>query len=252
MTPERLPALAALALAALGCALAGGRPRLGRLAAHAAAGVLVVGLAWRCWRSGHAPVFGTYETSLAETALFLGALPWIERRAGASLARGALAIAAATLAHALTVHPGVTPLTISEQSLWIDAHAILAWLAWALYLHGGLCAARGEALEPLALRLLGLGFCAHSALGFAGIYYASMLFARPWAWDPVQTLGLLSWLLVAFVLHQRLFGQLSLHRHRRLVAFVLVVFVVSAKAMPHLPAGRSFHVFELGAMADER
>jgi len=242
-TPFVIAAMAAFGLAALA-------PQRGRARLVAAAlGVLVLAaLLLARWREiGHLPVFGTFEMDLAESAVFVGlGLPLAARYGGAW--RVALAFAVLTLAHALTLESAPTPLTISELSLWIDLHAPLAYLAWAFYAHAALLGFRREA-EPLALRLWGYGFVAHTALGFIGVYYASVLFATPWAWDPAQTLGLLSWLLVAVLIHFRLFFHLDLRRQRYLGMCVWVIYIASAKAPMHLPPGQSFHVFELGSLA---
>ncbi|MEK6607602.1 MAG: cytochrome c biogenesis protein CcsA [Myxococcota bacterium] len=250
MTPERIAvaALAALLASAAGLPRA---PRLTRVATAASTLALALLLGLRWWRIGHGPVFGTFETSLAATLVLCASAPPLARRAGAAHARVAAGLAAVTLAHALTLRSEPTPVTISEQSLWIDLHAALAWIAWAAYLHGAALAFREGAAQALAVRALGLGFVAHGALGAVGAYYASILFATPWQWDPVQILGLLAWILIGVALHFRLFHGVSPRRQRWFIALGVAVFVLGAKAMPYLPAGQTFHVFELGAMAPE-
>jgi hypothetical protein len=247
---------AGLGAAALGGALLGGRqPALAR----GAAWVVALGLgAWvtvRWAMAGHPPVFGTFETDLAETlALLLSGL-WIARLEGPAYLRGPLVVAALTFAHTFALRPEITPLTISEQSLWIDLHAVLAWAAWTAYFHALFLAFGGPAPGPAApregraLRALGAAFVAQSAMGIVGVYYATLLFARPWEWDPVQTLGLLSWLLCALCLHLRLFFGASLLRQRFFVGTVVAAFVMSAKLVMFLGSAQSFHVFELGEMA---
>jgi len=238
--------LAGLALA--GAILDFRRPRIARGIAVAVASILAVVLGIRWARSGHPAVFGTTEMDLAQALVILLLSPWLARGLDRGYLRAPLAAAAVLLAHTLVLDRQMTPVTISEQSLWIDVHAPLGWLTLALYAHATFLAFRGEPAASMALRALGLAFCAHSAMGFVGVYYASILFARPWQWDPVQTLGLLAWILSGLALHFRLFSGISLHRQRRFVLVVLVSYVLSAKALIYLPPTMSFHVFELGSM----
>lgn len=209
-------------------------------------------MAVRWVRSGHPPVFGTFETDLADTFVLLLMGLWLSREAGERYLLGPLAVASLTLGHTFLLRPEATPLTISERSLWIDVHAALAWLAWSFYFHSALLSFREVGPRERALQLLGFAFLAQTAMGFTGVYYATLLFASPWSWDPVQTLGLLSWLLCALALHFRLFFGVSLFRQRYFLLVVVAAYVASGKLILLLPPGQSFHVFELGAMAGAR
>lgn len=237
------------ALLAAAFALLGRRPGAARAALLAALAVLggMLGVRWS--GSGHPPVFGTFEMDLAEVFWLLVIALLIERRVGHRRLRAPLVASVLILAHSVTLHTEATPLTISETSLWIDLHALLAWGALCFYLHALFLAFGGDAVQALAVRLLGTAFIFHSALGFVGVYYATILFASPWQWDPVQALGLLAWVLCGLVLHFRLFFNVSLFRQRYLLALLAAVYVLSAKAIMYLPPGQSFHVFELGSMA---
>ena len=82
-------------------------------------------------------------------------------------------------------------------------------------------------------------------------YYSTLLFATPWSWDPVQTLGLLSWILFGIALHFRLFFGVTLHRQRYFILLLVLVYVVSGKLIMFMKDGQSFHVFELGGLAGE-
>ena len=248
MSAERLLAVAILVVLAAACGMAR-RPRALNGLVVFVIGILAVALAWRWAATGHPPVFGTYEMDLAETLTLLACGLWIDRRWRRPFPRAALVVAGLTLAHTFMLDPAPTPLTISEVSLWIDLHAVLAWLAWACFFHALFVAFAPVDEGELGLRLLGWGFAAQSAMGFVGVYYGTLLFATPWSWDPVQTLGLLSWLLTAMALHFRLFFQLSLYRQRYFLLVVVVVFVLSGKLIMFLPPGQTFHVFELGVLA---
>ena len=255
MPADRLLAVSLGGLALVGAALGWRRPAWARRCTQAAALLLGAWLAARWAEAGRPPVFGTFETDLAQTLVLLLTGLWIARHAGAAYLRGPLVVAALTFAHTFALDTEITPLTISERSLWIDVHAVLAWAAWAAYFHalflafGDQAQEGGPSREEPALRALGIAFLAQSGMGFVGVYYATLLFARAWEWDPVQTLGLLSWLLCAVALHLRLFFGASLRQQRLFVVIVVVAFVASAKLVMFLGPGQSFHVFELGAMA---
>lgn len=250
MSVERALVVGLVALLAAAWGLAR-RPRALAAAVGAAAALIVAALVGRWTVTGHPPVFGTWEMDLAQTMTLLVAGLVISRCWRRPFPRAALAVAGLTLAHTFLLDAQPTPLTISEVSLWIDLHAVLAWLAWAFLFHALFAAFAPEDEGEAGLRLLGWGFAAQSAMGFVGVYYGTLLFATPWSWDPVQTLGLLSWLLVGMALHFRLFFQLSLHRQRWFLLFVVAVFVLSAKLVMFLPPGQTFHVFELGVLAPE-
>lgn len=252
MPPDRL-ALGALALAlAASAGLAAARRVLAaRDIAWAAAVALLATLVLRWIRSGHPPVFGTFEMDLAETLVLLVLGLAVTRGGDARWIAGPSLVGSLTILHTFMVRTEITPRTISEQSLWIDLHAVLAWVAWAAFF-GALFDAFGDGRgEERGLRLLGAGFLAQTGMGFVGVYYASLLFATPWSWDPVQTLGLLSWLLFGVALHFRLFFGVSLRRMRYFLLVLVAVHVLSGKLPMLLKPGQTFHVFELGAFAEE-
>lgn len=225
-----------------------GRSRVARSLVLAALSVMALTMTWRWTITGHPPVFGTFEMDLAETLLLLASGLLIARKVTGYL-RPMLVVAALTLAHTFVLDPSPTPLTISEVSLWIDLHAVLAWVTWACLFHALLLSMRADCPEDLALRLLGWGFASLTAMGFVGVYYGTILFATPWSWDPVQTLGLLTWLLAGASLHFRLFFAVTMRRQRWFLLVVVASFVLSGKLMMFLPPGQTFHVFELGVLA---
>lgn len=247
---DRLLVGAQLLLLVLGAVLArrgAGRAARGSLTLVMLSLASMMGARWAA--SGHPPVFGAFEMDLAESFVLLALGVWLAREAGDHYLAATAAVASLTLSHTFLVEAEATPLTISEQSLWIDLHAALAWLAWGLYLHALLLAFRGTDLQDRSVSLLGHAFAAHTGLGFVGAYYSTLLFATPWAWDPVQTLGLLSWILAGLALHFRLFFGISPRRQRYFLCVVVASYLLAAKAIVFLPAGQSFHVFELGSMA---
>jgi len=250
MAPERLPVLAVLLLLATAGGVASRRARLGWGLNSLCVVLLSLVLAWRWLASGHPPLFGNFEMGLAEALVVLLAGAWLQRAVGQPLAGKSAWFAAATLASTFIAHSAAAPLTISENSIWIDIHAPLAWICWALFGFVVLLAWRAEG-EGGQLKLLGSLFVTYTMMGAVGIYYATVLFADPWAWDIVQVLGLLVWIVMALVLHLRLFFGLPLYRQRYLLLAMSLFYLLSAKLPALLPNGMSFHVFEVGAMAGQ-
>ena len=227
-----------------------------------ALGLHLVSVAIRWAGSGHAPIFGTYEAALAASwfLMLFTALAFLSmHRQFRLLVLTTAPIALLLLAYgALLFDTRHLPLTISERSLWVDFHALFAWLAFApltlaASLSGGLLwLARGtqtgsrlEVMDELAYRYVCIGFAGHSVMFALGSYYSSILFGLWWRWDPAFSLSLLAWLLMGLHIHLRLFYH---WRGRRaawsyLVVFALIVF--SYWGLIYLPPGRTFHVFDL-------
>ncbi|HEU5250190.1 MAG TPA: hypothetical protein VFW15_09395, partial [Thermoanaerobaculia bacterium] len=130
MPADRLLPIILIAVLA-GVAVFAARARVAtRLATWASSATLAGALLVRWARSGHPPVFGTFEMDLAETLSLLIFALALSRDAGSRYLRGPALVASLTLLHTFLLRTEITPLTISERSLWIDLHAVLAWLAW--------------------------------------------------------------------------------------------------------------------------
>lgn len=59
-------------------------------------------------------------------------------------------------------------------------------------------------LEPILWRYLSMAFVAHSCMLFAGAVWAHDAWGRFWTWDPLETWSLLTWLVMALILHARI------------------------------------------------
>lgn len=201
--------------------------------------------------AGHLPLFGTYESALS-LALFVLATAALLRRAG-PLLPGACLLSAAILGHGLAYDPTPYALTISERSLVVDVHAVLAWAAFGLLAANVLLAllellGRRRGL-PGAGRWLALslhwGFVLHSAMIASGSLYKFMLFGRAWSFDPIETLALVTWVSYGTLLHLHLFAGWE---GRRLAAWCLalfVVLVVSYRGIVYFPAVATYHIFDM-------
>lgn len=216
------------------------------------AGLLAWGARWI--EVGHLPLFGTFESALSLSVAVLLATLWWERRGRGELGIapvGAL-IAAATLGHGLGYETAPYALTISERSLVVDAHALVSWAAFAvLAVNAGLSAVtlwgRGAAGAARGLvTTLEWGFFLHTGMLVTGAAYRFLLFGRAWAFDPIETLGLVAWVSYGTLLHLHFFAH---WRDRRLAAWGLGLFallVLSYRGIVYFPSWSTYHIFDVG------
>lgn len=226
-------------------------PRLKRLARVWSWFAFVLAcLAWvlRWVEAGHWPIFGVWESalSLALAVLAAGALL---RRGGSLPAAVASLVAAGVLVHSRGYETAVYALTISERSLVVDLHAAVAWAAFGcLTANAGWAVAallRREVERPLVLTLQ-WGFFLHTAMLVTGSLYKFMLFGQAWSFDPIETLGLFTWLAYGTLLHLQ---QLAGWGGRRLAGWCVALFavlVVSYRAIVYFPSWSTYHIFDIG------
>lgn len=256
-TPGLILGLACLAAAfcgAVGLAIRARRLREGLPAVTGLAMLIATAAVWgrRAWVAGHLPLFGTYESSLslALATLLVPLAFGIRRPRVPAVWPFASAVAGLLLAHGARFDPTVYALTISERSLAVDVHAILAWLAFgALTANAALATvavARGDGPVdgPLA-RTLSVGFALHSGMMASGSFYKFLLFGTAWSFDPIESLGFVAWIAYGTLLHMHLMAGWS---GRRLGAWCLALFailVVSYRGIVYFPAWSTYHVFDM-------
>lgn len=252
------------------------------LAMHLASAVI------RWIGAGHPPIFGTYEATLAASwflLLFVALSFRSVHRQFRLLVLTSVPVVLLLLAYGLVFFgTDRIPLTISERSLWVDFHALFAWLAFAPFTlafclsgyslwsaeskRSGASVAPGDRRGPesngqapnspnpqlgladeLAFRYIVFGFFNHSLMFALGSYYSSKLFGAWWRWDPVFSLSLLAWLLAGLYIHLRLFYNWNGRRAARLYLLVFAVIALSYWGLVYLPAEQTFHVFDLDVKA---
>lgn len=168
--------------------------------------------------TGHAPVQGAYENSLAG-AWFIPLLAGLVARWHARALRAlpvATAVALLLLGNGIMSPAELAPLEPPYRSSWLAVHVTFAWIAFGSYLvASGLAGhflwvrwrrpgeSRNDVVDDLATRLVGLGFLAHSVMIASGAVWAYGLWGRYWAWDPVETWSFVSWLSYGVFLHLR-------------------------------------------------
>lgn len=176
---------------------------------------LAVALRWA--ETGHPPVFGTFENSMASSWSLLVAVVVIQlARPPRSSRWESLALLAwvpLTVAYGVFFNRTPYPLTISERSILVDVHVAFAWAAYVVLLWACMIAlrtvVRGSSADAshdaLLVRAAGVGFALFSGVLVIGAIYSFQLFTRYFTWEIVETLSVCLWLAYGLILHQRLF-----------------------------------------------
>lgn len=245
--PVLIPLCATAAVAVLARA-----PRAARALAALAAGVGAVAWTGRWITAGHLPLFGMYEASLsiAVAVLVVAAI----RAPLASIVAGLL------LLQGIAYDPTAYALTISERSVVVDVHAVLAWVAFAVLTlnfataiavwrsasaagNGGTMAtAEKNGYLSATLRW---GFILYSAMIGTGAVYKFMLFGTFWSFDPVETLALAGWFAYATILHLQTNARWSDVKLARWCVALFVLLVVSYRTIILFPPVSTYHIFDM-------
>lgn len=241
-----------------GLALVGVTGRLPGWSVPVVRAVAALGLATLVARSslaGHLPLFGTFENTLTASVFLLGVAVLTSWRE-ATLGRWAWAPpwALVLLLYGTRFPSRAIPLTISEQSLWVDVHVLFAWLAFASLvlassvsiprvLGRGFWGLSAESADEYIARTLNLGFLALTATILVGGWYLYILFATFWRWDVVGTLSLAAWLGYGMVIHARYFYRLSGRGLAGAVLAVLPFLILMFWIWSVFPG--SYHYFDI-------
>lgn len=241
-----------------GLALVGVAGRLPGWSVHALRVAALIGAASLVLRSveaGHLPIFGTFENTLT-ASVFLLAAAVLTSRARRTLGSWAWAVpwGLGLLLYGTRFSSDAIPLTISEQSLWVDVHVVFAWLAFSgLLLASTLSLSRvlgrafwglpADEADEYVARTLNLGFLALTATILIGAWYLYILFATFWRWDVVGTLSLAAWLGYGMVIHARYFYRLSGRGLAVAVLSVLPFLILMFWVWSVLPG--TYHYFDV-------
>jgi cytochrome c-type biogenesis protein CcsB len=172
--------------------------------------------------TGHLPVMDVYENSLAGTWFIM--LVYFIMRYAFPLSRpfgvAILPLTVLILGNGVQTGAELQPLEPPYKSNWLYIHVGFAWFAFGAYtiaFASGvlyLLKSRGtkgilsrlpelKLLDELSLRLILFGFFAEAIMVGSGAIWAHGLWGRYWAWDPVETWSLISWLTYGLNLHLR-------------------------------------------------
>ncbi len=227
----------------------------GPLAVRVVAGIGVLALLARGVASGHLPLFGTFENTLAASGALLAAASVTSlKREGMAAWAWPLPWALPLLLYGTIFRHEAIPLTISEQSLWVDVHVVFAWLAFVgLALASTLAVGRlfgrtmwgmgPEEADEQTARYLNLGFAALTATIALGAWYLYLLFSTFWRWEVVGTMSLVAWMGYGMVIHARHFYRLGGKRLAVAVVAVLPVMFLAFWIWSLTPG--TYHYFDI-------
>lgn len=220
----------------------------------------VAGLAVRTVGSGHLPIFGTLENTWTCATVIMAT-------AAVSANRGRMTRpywhllppwAVLLLGLGLFARFDSVPLTISEQSMWVDLHVGFAWAAFVPLLWAGTIAAvfwaRGRKsdtdevadTEGTVARLLFVGYAFLTAMILAGSWYLFVLFAVFWRWEVVGASALVTWVGYSVAIHGWLMQGWRGSRLFPLVAVMLVPLLVLFWIWSVFPG--TYHFFDIPLM----
>jgi cytochrome c-type biogenesis protein CcsB len=185
----------------------------------------VAAIAGRWVRVGHGPYIGFYEVvsglALAGVIVFVGLVLYVKplRALGVVL----MPVAFLALGGAMLASKGEVAVTPTLASYWLAVHIAFAKLTYGSFITAAGLAivhmlrlrgreARGdgflakltpESLDDLTAKFVSAGFIFLGIMIAAGAVWANEAWGRYWAWDPIETWSLISWLVYAVVMHLR-------------------------------------------------
>lgn len=204
---------------------------------------------------GHPPIFGSFENSTAAAwcMLLAGVLTGSTEKTR-PLWRASAIWVPALMGWGLRYRMEPVPLTISENSLWVDVHAAFGWAAFVPLVVLGTASiakfatgnAAREDIEPGwdTVRItLSVSFIAFTGMLVTGSWYLNVLFGNFWQWGIVETISLVTWLLLALLLHAILFRHVSIKVVLVCCALMIPLVVVTFFVWTVFPG--TFHFFDI-------
>ncbi len=210
---------------AIAAAIFGKRPEravLGLLGSGLALHAVSLGLRWI--RLGHGPFVTMYEilSSNIWSLLLVFTLAYWRLRPVRPTAAFVMPLMFVMMGWLLMTHPGESPLPPTYKTIWLYIHVglgkvFLGAVLVAVGMSGvvltraaGMGAARwaklpaDDRLDDLAFRFMALGFVFQTLMLIAGAIWAQDAWGRYWAWDPLETWSMITWLMLAAAIHMRL------------------------------------------------
>lgn len=218
----------------------------------AAAGLVLhtAALALRWWAVGHGPYMTRYEVLSSDAWMAVALYLAVSRLRGGLKHTGlvVLPLSFLLMAAGLLTDPSISYLPPSLRGVWLLFHILfakvaagslfIAFGAAALYLLKEVRPAWPlsgrlpplETMDAYAHRFTSFGFIFWSVMIGAGAIWADQSWGRYWAWDPVETWSLITWLLFGAALHARRFHGLRGRAYAWLTAgcFALSLFTLFA------------------------
>jgi ABC-type transport system involved in cytochrome c biogenesis permease subunit len=186
---------------------------VGRLFLATGATALAAYLGMRGLAMGRLPLLGPHDTLLFFSAS-IALLALATSRSPALAGRGWFTVssvcAAALFALVAFMFPASNrPLPQILDTLWFEAHVVLAFFAYALFalgalLCGGFLAGRDRALLDLQFKVALTGWSFFSASMVSGGIWGYFAWGTYWLWTPKELWTVILWLFYSLYLHARL------------------------------------------------
>ncbi len=195
---------------------------LGLLSAALVLHALAIGLRWERVRHGpFVTMFEILSSNIWSLALCfaLACWRWPAIRAAAAVVMPILFVMMGWL---LLTNPADGHFPPTYRTVWLYVHVglgkvflgavlVAVGIAGVILLRSLGITGRGldsmpadDRLDDLAFRLMAIGLVFETLMLITGAIWAQDAWGRYWAWDPLETWALLTWLSLAFALHMRL------------------------------------------------
>lgn len=215
----------------------------------------LVAIADRWIRVGHAPYLGFYEVVSAyafATVLTFVALAWA-RSALRPLGMALMPIAFLAIGASMFADKSAGAISGALASWWLTIHVMFAKLSYSAFAVAFALAAvyllrtratngrmdevlrklpSQEVVDSLSFQFIGVGTLFLAVMIAAGAVWANEAWGRYWAWDPIETWSLITWLVYALYLHLRLTMGWQGTKAARLALGALPLVVFSFVAVP--------------------
>jgi cytochrome c-type biogenesis protein CcsB len=226
-----------------------------------------ISLSLRWISTGHPPVMKDYEeASLGVWLIILFFLLFIKRYPGYRiLGTVILPMSLIMMGYGLFNSPlRMEPLTASFKSGWLWIHVLFAWVAYGafsisfglaiIYLWKERRENKGEIegiiskvpdlkmIDLLEYRWITFGFFAEAVMIASGAIWANLLWGSYWAWDPVETWSLITWLIYGLYLHLRFTYKWKGKKAAWYAVFALLGVLISTWGVQFVPS--TWHLFK--------
>jgi cytochrome c-type biogenesis protein CcsB len=229
--------------------LAVDKPRLNRIGFYfltAGFAVHLISLFARYFLAGHTPITNLHE-SLSFLALCTAGFFIVLRKTYKIEVLGAifLPVVSVVLISSFTVSTAIRPLPPMLRSFWLPVHTSLAFIGNAVFFAGFLVSIvylvveRGikkkrasgvsdhfpplETLDRINYKCMSYGFLLLTLGIITGSLWAEMAWGSYWNWDPKETWSLITWIVYAILIHNRL----TLGWRGRKTAYLMIVGFLS-------------------------
>ncbi len=218
--------------------------------------------------TGHLPWSGHYEYVLMGGWFIIAGTIFVgwQNKSLQGLAVATVPLVIIMMGYGYMQNPGLTPMAASLKTVWLYIHVYFAWIsfgAYALAMSAGvlyLLKSKSDLLpvpnpayekypsldrlDELIFRYVVFGFITDTIMICAGAIWAKDLWGSYWAWDPVETWSLISWLIYGITIHLRVTFK---WREKRLawLAVAAMSTVIICFFGVNLVVNTSLHIFQV-------